>query len=69
MDDPIVVAAAQVALAAKIEIVKTVQAKVEKMAEPDHPPRARTAWWDGTTGATITGRTNIVATSASRSRR
>ena len=43
VDELIVVAAAQVALAAKIEVVETFQAKVVNMAEPDHHPRARTA--------------------------
>ena len=43
VDEPIVVAAAQVALAAKIEVVEKVQAKAAKMAEPDCPPQARTA--------------------------
>ena len=69
VNELIVVAAAQVALTAKIEVVEAVQAKVVKMAEPDHPPRARTAWWNGTTGATIADRPNIVATSARHSRR
>ena len=43
VDEPIVVAAAQVALAAKIEVVETVQVRVAKKVEPDLPPRARTA--------------------------
>ena len=68
VDGPIVVAAAQVALAAKTEVVETVQAKVAKMAEPDLPPRARTALLDGTTGAIIADRTNIVANNATHSR-
>ena len=40
VDEPIVMAAAQVALEAKTEVVETVQAKEKKMAEPDLPPRA-----------------------------
>ena len=43
VDEPIVVAAAQVALAAKNEVVETVQARVAKVVEPDLPPLARTA--------------------------
>ena len=43
VDEPIVVAAAQVALAAKIEAVNTVRATLVRMAETDHPPQARTA--------------------------
>ena len=42
VDEPIVEAASQVALVAKNEVAATVQAKMAR-AEPDHPPRARTA--------------------------
>ena len=41
VDEHIVVAAAWVALAAKIAVVKTVQAMMAKIARPNHPPRAR----------------------------
>ena len=43
VDDQIVVVTALVALAGKIEVLETVQAKMAKSAEHDHPPWARTA--------------------------
>ena len=69
VDDQTVVVRARVALAAKIKVVQTVRTRIAKSAEPDHPPRAITAWWDGTTSATITGQIRIVEMSANHLKR
>ena len=66
VDAQIILAAVLVALAAKIEVAETVQARIAKIARPDHPARAKAASWGGITGATIADQINIVEKSASQ---